>query len=145
MPISHAGRIAAWLAGTDIELLELRGPAGHLTLRQIGGGVTIGTDEPALPHGAGDGLTVSAPSVGVFLHRHPLHETPLVRTGDAVQAGQVIGLLRIGPLLLPVTAPRPGKIVGMWAAHDTIVGFGTPLVELIATQGAGDHGHRFER
>ena len=84
---------------------------------------------------------MTAPSVGVFLHRHPLHAAPLVRTGEVVAAGQVLGLLHIGPLLLPVTAPRPGKVVGMWAAHEAVVGFGTRLVELLATEGTGDHGH----
>jgi acetyl-CoA carboxylase biotin carboxyl carrier protein len=106
--------------------------------------VTIGREEPGSPENSGDGLTVSAPCVGVFLHRHPLHNTPLVRTGESVQAGQFLGLLRIGPLLLPVTAPRPGKVAGMWADHETLVGFGARLVELIATQGTEDHGHRSE-
>jgi acetyl-CoA carboxylase biotin carboxyl carrier protein len=121
MPLSHADEIAAWIAKTDIALLELRGPEGHLTLRRE-------RRAPAVASPARVG--VSAPSPGVFLHRHPLAETPLVRTGEAVQPGQILGLLRIGPLLLPLTAPRAGTVLGMRADHETLVGFGTRLVEL---------------
>jgi acetyl-CoA carboxylase biotin carboxyl carrier protein len=133
MPLKHVGQISAWLADTDIALLELRGPGASLTLRQHHGSVTAELDEslacPGLPAGAAD--VVTTPTVGVFLHRHPLHEAPLVRIGERVQAGQAIGLLRIGTLLLPVPAPRSGIIAGVLVAHGTTVDFGTRLFELL--------------
>ena len=123
MPHRHVGQISAWLAGTDIALLELRGPGVSLTLRQHHG--TVAAEPPS-------GLdTVTAASVGVFLHSHPLHEAPLVRIGERVRAGQTLGLLRIGALLLPVPAPRPGIVARVLVAHDAIVGFGTRLFELL--------------
>jgi len=115
-------QIAAWLAATDIGLLELRGPALELRLRNDGGQVQAAPDAPP--------VTASAGSVGVFLHRHPLHETPLAPIGETVRAGQPLGLLQIGALLLPVPAPQDGVVTALPVAHSTLVGYGTPLVEL---------------
>src|SRR5437867_399732 len=109
--------LAAWLAPTDIGLLELRGPQMHLRLRRddgpLGEVVQVDAGDDSLTAIAGttpqsDTTVVSATSVGVFLHRHPLREAPLARPGADVRAGQTLGLLQIGALLLPLTAPHDG-------------------------------------
>ncbi|VTU23586.1 acetyl-CoA carboxylase, biotin carboxyl carrier protein [Variovorax sp. SRS16] len=115
-------QLTAWLAQTDIGLLELRMP---------GGTVRLDNPRPAA-RATAPGTAIAAPSVGVFLHGHPLAEGPLVRAGECVRAGQPVGLLRIGPLLLPVAAPRDGVVAAMRAADGTLVGYGTALVELQA-------------
>ena len=124
-------QIAAWLATTDIGWLELRGPGETLVLRHDGAAVAVVDD--AAPPGAAppsDTLTVAAPSVGVFLHRHPLREDLLAAPGTAARAGQSLGLLQIGPLLLPVPAPADATVLELLVAHGTTVGYGTPLVAL---------------
>lgn len=55
---------------------------------------------------------------------------PLVRIGARVEAGQTVGLLKIGPLLLPVAAPQAGIVDGVHVADGAAVGYGTPLLEL---------------
>jgi len=130
--------LAAWLAPTDIGLLELRGPNMQLRLRRDGGPLgevvqvdahddsptaSIGTPHP-------DTTFVIANSVGVFLHHHPLRETPLARPGADVGTGQTLGLLQIGALLLPVTAPHDGTVIATLVTHGTAVGYGTPLLQL---------------
>jgi len=75
------------------------------------------------------GLTVRAPSVGVFA-AHPLQVTPLALPGARVRAGEPIGLMQIGALLLPVHAPQNAIVRAVRAAPGTPVGFGTPLFEL---------------
>jgi len=126
-------QLAAWLAATDIGLLELRGQGQNLVLRHNGAAVDVVDDaalhEAAPPRGT---LTVAAPSVGVFLHRHPLREDPLAAPGTAVLTGQALGLLQIGLLLLPVPAPADATVHELLAAHGAVVGFGTPLVALLA-------------
>jgi acetyl-CoA carboxylase biotin carboxyl carrier protein len=119
-------QLAAWLAGTDIGLLELRTPQGTLRLGRQG------DDIVELPAEVLEAETVSvhAPSVGVFLHSHPLAATPLARIGERVDAGRAVGLLKIGPLLLPVTALQAGIVDSIHAADGLSVGYGTPLVEL---------------
>lgn len=128
MPFAHIDNISTWLAATDIAELELRGPAGHLRLRRDHGGSVTRLAEPlrAEPYN----VVVTAQSVGIFLHRHPLQDAPLVRTGARVNAHQPLGLLKIGMLLLPVAAPVPGVVAGMRVQHGTTVGFGTELVVL---------------
>ncbi|WP_432727455.1 biotin/lipoyl-containing protein [Variovorax sp. W6] len=55
---------------------------------------------------------------------------PLARIGARVEAGQAVGLMKIGPLLLPVVAPQAGIVDGIRVADGTAVGYGTPLLEL---------------
>ncbi len=121
-----ASRLAAWLAGTDIGLLELRTPQGTLRLGRQGDGIVdLQEDEEEI-----ELVPVKAPSLGVFLHAHPLATVPLARIGARVEAGQAIGLLKIGPLLLPVAAPQAGIVDGIHVADGAAVGYGTPLLDL---------------
>ncbi|MDM0035790.1 acetyl-CoA carboxylase biotin carboxyl carrier protein subunit [Variovorax sp. J22P271] len=107
--------IARWLAATDIGYFELHTP--FETLR-----FGAPPDRPAA-------TTLRAASVGVFRHAHPLHAAPLAPIGAPVPAGQAVGVLQIGPLLLPVFAPVAGQ-VARWLADDgAAVGFGAALIE----------------
>lgn len=124
----QASQFAAWLADTDIGLFELHTPAGSLRLGRAGGDIV------ELPLAEADDATVAptvvhAPCVGVFLHSHPLANAPLARIGEHAPAGQAVGLLQIGPLLLPVTTAEAGEIAAMCVAHGLPVGYGRPLVE----------------
>lgn len=121
-------RIGAWLAATDIGLLELRGPGTGLRLRHQGAGVVEEAFEAEA--GALPAFTVNAPSVGRFLQRHPLRSEDLAPAGMEVAAGQVLGLLQVGPLLLPVCAPAAGVLIETLAAHGSAVGYGAPLFTL---------------
>lgn len=124
--MQDVSRLAAWLAGTDIGLLELRTPEGTLRLGRLGDDVVeLPQDEEEI-----EPVPVKAPSLGVFLHGHPLATAPLVRIGARVEAGQTVGLLKIGPLLLPVAAPQAGIVDGVHVADGAAVGYGTPLLDL---------------
>lgn len=139
MMIAELEQLAAWLAGTDIGLLELHTPHGQVRLRRDGAAPENYVLEELQGH-AGAPVPVSvaaasptqvvASSVGVFLHYHPLRGTPLAPPGAQVQAGQTVGLLQIGALLLPVAAPQAGVVASMLKAHGSLVGYGTALVEL---------------
>jgi acetyl-CoA carboxylase biotin carboxyl carrier protein len=73
---------------------------------------------------------VRAGSVGLLLHTHPLRSEPLVKVGQQVAAGQALALLKIGLVLLPVSAPRAGVVSRIVAPDASAVGFGEPLIEL---------------
>lgn len=139
MMIAELEQLAAWLAGTDIGLLELSTPQGQVRLRRDDAVPENYVREELQGHAgapvpaaaaASSPTQVVASSVGVFLHSHPLRGTPLALPGAQVQAGQTVGLLQIGALLLPVPAPQAGVVASMLKAHGSLVGYGTALVEL---------------
>ncbi len=142
-------QLAAWLADTDIGALELRGPGVHVCLRQAGGRVEALSPAgfEALCAAAGPRMAtvqVRASAVGLFLHAHPLHEAPLAAPDTRVAAGQVIGLLRVGMLLLPVAAPQAGIMAGYAAATGARVEYGSHLADLIPSTPAAtqaQYGH----
>ncbi|MEP6720461.1 MAG: acetyl-CoA carboxylase biotin carboxyl carrier protein subunit [Variovorax sp.] len=128
-------QLAAWLADTDIGLLELRTPEGIVRLgRSRAPSRAIvqldADDDGSVPAPAPDTAAAAASCAGVFLHGHPSHAASLVRVGEHVSAGQPVGLLQIGPLLLPVAAPLAGVIAAVCVAAGSTVGYGTALVEL---------------
>jgi acetyl-CoA carboxylase biotin carboxyl carrier protein len=125
--------LTAWMNDAGIDEFELIGPSFHL---RLGGSPLQKRDvqafaqhHDAAPASRTPCQVVTAPTVGLFLHRHPLHATMLAPEGMQVRAGQALGLLRIGPLLVPVIAPGDGIAGAMLVAHETVVGFGTGLVE----------------
>jgi len=127
--IDRVPQLSEWLATTDIGRLELRGPGQSICLRREGGRIVVAQDEAALSVEA-PSVAATASSVGVFLHRHPLRNTPLAEAGDTVRAGQVVGLLQIGALLLPVTSPCDAIVAGPLVEHGATVGYGDQLVDL---------------
>jgi acetyl-CoA carboxylase biotin carboxyl carrier protein len=135
-PLERIAEIAAWLAATDIDLLEVTGPDGSLRLQRGRDGAAVvaetGTAPPvaALVPSAERPDAAQAPIAGRFLHAHPLHDAPLASPGKRVKAGQPIGLVQVGALLLPVSAPRHGVVASMLAADGSLVGYGDRLIEL---------------
>lgn len=122
----YATELAAYLNSTNLGALELRGPEVSLRLvRQGDQFLPFFAPEQAVKP-----ITVSASCVGRFLARHPLQREPVASLGTAVTAGEVIGFLAVGPLLLPVVAPISGIVSAVLARDFATVGFGAPLFEL---------------
>ena len=135
MRIDSLQQLSASLDDAGIGLLELRGPGVLLRLGRdaadvapVGEHSVATSDAPT--YASSSGTTVNAPAAGIFLHTHPMQSTPLAPVGAPVRAGAPVGLLQIGALLLPVTAPRAAVVAGRRVEHGTTVGYGTPLVEL---------------
>lgn len=75
--------------------------------------------------------TIASPVIGNFIAGHPLEGgKPYVESGTSVEAGDIIGLLAIGPVLMPVEAPCPGVVRKVLAREGAIVGFDDPLFEI---------------
>jgi acetyl-CoA carboxylase biotin carboxyl carrier protein len=136
MKIEHIRQICTWLAATDITEFELQGPGVRLSLRnerpmppQISA-QPVPAASSAAPAVAASQEVVRAGSVGVFRHQHPQQAAPLAMVGMPVRASQPVGLLQIGPLLLPVLAPCEAVVQDMPVPDGTVVGWGTPLVVL---------------
>ncbi|WP_439891128.1 acetyl-CoA carboxylase biotin carboxyl carrier protein [Ralstonia sp. 25C] len=139
MEIEHIRQICTWVAQTDITEFELQGPGLHLLLHNaptmapqiMAEPVTVAPAvAPAAPVVAESSEVVRASSVGVFLRQHPQKTAPLVEVGAPVATSQPLGLLQIGPLLLPVTAPCDAVVQDMPVPDGTVVGWGTSLAVL---------------
>ncbi|MGJ7558617.1 acetyl-CoA carboxylase biotin carboxyl carrier protein [Variovorax sp. RB3P1] len=127
--LERVAQLSAWLANTDIGLLELRTPQGILRLgRQGGDMIELPMEEEE--EDEAEPVTVKASSVGLFLRTHPVAAEPFARIGQRVDAGQLIGLLNIGPLLLPVSAPQAGIVDALHVESGIAVGYGAPLIDL---------------
>jgi acetyl-CoA carboxylase biotin carboxyl carrier protein len=137
--IEQVRQLSEWLQGTDITLLELTAPGEEvIRLRRGGAGVPSATQPTNFAPPVGwvreatpaSTTVVRAGSVGLLLHTHPLRSEPLVKVGQQVAAGQALALLKIGLVLLPVSAPRAGVVSRIVAPDASAVGFGEPLIEL---------------
>ena len=125
---ARIAELARLLDNSDIAELSLSTGSETITLRRrVPAAATAG---PAPEPGPAVPEPIVAPCPGVFLPRHPLREAPLVAAGQAVARGTVLGLLRAGPLLLQVAAPRSGTLVAVKAAEGDLVGYGTELFQL---------------
>lgn len=121
--------VEQWLGETDVGFLELTGPS--ISYRWVNrGGLVMTAPEGHAPQAGGQRRQVVAATVGVCLHRHPANDKPLVTGGQGVREGEIVGFLRIGSLLLPVSAPQKGVWVGWRVAHGEVVGYGTPLAHM---------------
>jgi acetyl-CoA carboxylase biotin carboxyl carrier protein len=130
-PLDHVEQLSAWLAATDIGLLELKGPTGTLRLLHDGSSVQIqNVDGRDTPQFHADTFVVRAPAVGIFLDRHPLCERAAAPIGAELVADAPLGFLQVGALLTAVPAPWRGSVTSVLAEHGKIVGYGTPLFEL---------------
>lgn len=132
--LDHVDQLSTWLKDANLALLELRGPSA--TLRLVNDGVSVrvvqGEESPSVDPLS---MTVHAPSPGIFLDRHPLHERAIALVAADVRVGDPLGFLQIGPLLLAVPAPRAGTLTNVLVAHGRIVGYGKPLFVLQPIEG----------
>ena len=133
-PLDHVEQLSAWLKDTGIGLFELRGPAGTLRLLNDGMSVQVSKVDKA-ERAPARTISVRAPSLGIFLDRHPLHEHAVAPIGADVAAGEPLGFLQVGPLLTSVPAPQAGNIIEVLVEHGAIVGYGVPLLELEPIEG----------
>ncbi len=114
------------LQGTDIELLELTIGQDVIRLRRD----TFGQISAASELASTISFDITAPCVGIFRRTHPLRTAPLVQAGQRLTAGDPVGLLQIGALLIHVVAPKDGTVLDVLAEDGVAVGYGTALVRL---------------
>jgi len=120
-------QITAWLEAAGLQAIEIDSGQRRLRLslapRAARQGGAVVADAA--------GTAITAPLAGEFLTRHPAREAPFVQPGDAVKAGDVLGLVRVGPVFTPVTAPQDGVVLDLLAAPGAVVGYGAPLFSLL--------------
>lgn len=139
MKIEKLRQITAWLEAADIDYFEFTSAGQTVRLALAGNGRTLEQavapvgESPISPSHADSGHTAAvAASVGIFLTTHPLRSLPFTKVGDMVKKDSILGLLRIGRIYAPVSAPQDGVVTRILIEHETAVDYGTRLIEIQA-------------
>ena len=88
-------------------------------------GVTLAVDAKRI------GMPVLASVPGRFLRRHPSRPDVFVRPGQRVAAGSMLGLVAVGPVLVPVIMPEDGFVLSVVSPDGRAVGYGEALAEIL--------------
>lgn len=105
-----------------------------LTLRRA---ATLPPRSAATPEPSAS-VTIRAPAAGVFRTAHPADGERRVAETHAVQPGEIIAFLQIGPCLRPVAAAGAGVLGAALVADGALVGFGAGLFEFRPRSGSRD-------
>lgn len=108
------------LRGKVLELMNRHG-IGYFDYEGPDGALTLDVDQPEQGH-----PPILARTAGIFLWRHPTDRGVAVWP-RRVRRGEVIGWLKIGPLLEPVRAVEDALIRCPRLVHGNLAGYGERL------------------
>lgn len=117
---------------------------GDVTIRlrrQLPHGEGVLESRPVAQHAVAEsgeleqGHVVTAPMVGTFYLSPTPSSPPFVRVGDAVVAGQTIGIIEAMKIMNEITADRPGAIQAFLVENAQPVEYGSPLLRLVESRG----------
>jgi len=77
-----------------------------------------------------EGIYVTSPMVGTFYRAPSPEDPPYVNEGDAVQEGDVIGIIEAMKVMNEIKADKPGTINKVFVENGHPVEFGTKLFEI---------------
>jgi acetyl-CoA carboxylase biotin carboxyl carrier protein len=80
-----------------------------------------------------DSVIIASPMVGTFYRTPEPGSAPYVSVGDAVEPGQVVGIVEAMKLMNPITAEKAGIVEEVLAENAAAVEFGQPLISLNVT------------
>ncbi len=78
------------------------------------------------------GTSVLAPGPGRFLRAHPMRLRTFALPGQILATGATLGLIEIGPILVPVRAPLACIVLSV--APTGVVGYGATLAEIASLE-----------
>ena len=120
------------LTAAGVSGLEISWPSGQLRI-VIATGNEPGIDVSVTPRPAPTAqplVVVRAPMAGHFCPGSPSRSAAADRMPRSVLATDLLGFLRVGPVLLPLCSGRAGILTKQFAEPDALVGFSDPLFEI---------------
>jgi acetyl-CoA carboxylase biotin carboxyl carrier protein len=134
MPIemSDIERLAEILERSGVDAIEIEEPGQSLKLiMDTGTRMAVSPTVAAAPGPAGDHSVIAKADVaGHFLAAHPWRDKPFVSPGQRIEAGAIVGLVKIGLLYAPIVAPAAGTVDAVITETGAMVGYGTPIVRI---------------
>jgi acetyl-CoA carboxylase biotin carboxyl carrier protein len=129
--IEHLAQI---LERSGVASIEIEEDGQSLKLVMEMGERTRPASAVAAPTGQSHEVAIVAKAevAGIFIATHPWREKPFVEPGQAIEAGAIVGLVKIGLLYAPVLSPAAGLIDEIVAKPGATVGYGTPIVSVRA-------------
>lgn len=120
------------LTAAGVDGLEITTPKTQIRLVACGSPNTVPSvhgDAPGVKPAASK-WTVKAPIAGHFVGLPVAAGAEVTTLPRSVAADDVLGAIRIGHILVPVTAGRAGSLSGALAGENDLIGFGDPLFEI---------------
>lgn len=131
MTAEEIERLAAWCAAAGVGEIELAEPGFSLFLRVQPASSAPQAAVNEVPKAELVPKTVRALAVGVFRLVHPTTGHPVVERGQPVRKGDIVGVLQVGTCLKAVVALADGALGAALVEDGAVVGYGTPLYELL--------------
>ncbi len=130
--VADIDALAVAMERRGIGRVEIDGADGALTLVVEPAAAPKADLPKPLPAGAAQETAILARAsiAGRFLSAHPWRSEPLATVGQAVAKSDIVGLVQVGPLYVPVTAPADGIVEAVLAEPGTLIGYGTPVARL---------------
>ena len=130
MPIDTTDieRLAQILERSGVTSIEIEEDGQSLKLVMEAGKSTasVHVATSGRPHEAA--IVAKADIPGIFIATHPWRTKPFVEPGQSVEAGAIVGLVKVGRLYVPVLSPVAGIVNAIVAEAGATVGYGTPIV-----------------
>lgn len=133
MRIEKLRQLIGWMSDAGLARIELKTVDFEVRLQRSAGVPAPLAAAPAETTMAPASISVTSTGCGHFHARHPARDTPQVSPGQVIRAGDVIGVLAVGDLLLPVSARQDGIAGDYLVADGQLVDYGKPLLALTGT------------
>jgi acetyl-CoA carboxylase biotin carboxyl carrier protein len=134
MPIETTDieRLAKMLETSGVTSIEIEEEGQSLKLVMEMSGPSVRSAALAAPtNPSGDALVIAKADVaGHFLTTHPWRAEPFAEPGQQIEAGAIVGLVKIGLLYAPVLSPVTGILDAITTETGALVGYGTPIASI---------------
>lgn len=132
MNIAHIRQIVGWMTKAGLTHLELNQPSCSLRLHSEPTRITPLPTPRATPQEEEAATTyVTATGVGEFQPVHALRAAPEAEKDTFIEAGSLVGYLRVGLMYQPLYATCAGRISAPLVPSGQPVDYGTPLFALL--------------
>jgi acetyl-CoA carboxylase biotin carboxyl carrier protein len=108
--------------------IRLRGANGSVQVSS--GAAPVAIQQQQIMVAEPEGHLVSAPMIGTFYASPAPGDAPFVQVGDAVEVGQVIGIIEAMKIMNEIIADRAGIVTEILVENAQAVEYGSPLVRL---------------